>query len=841
MRAARRKTFSVAFASLLMATYAGAETGAAAWLRYAPLDLEAAKSYSGLPAAVVVFGDSAVLHSAQSELLRGLRGMLGRTLREEKTLPAENSIILGTLAALKDLAPEIARRAVLAEDGFLLSAERIRGRDCLIIAAPNDRGVLYGVFAFLSKIARKETLAGLHDLQQPSAPIRWVDQWDNLDGRIERGYAGPSIFFENGAVRADLSRAADYARLLASIGLNGCSINNVNANPQVLEDRFLPQLARVAEAFRPWGVRLSIAVDLSSPQVIGGLDSFDPLDPRVAAWWQKKFADLYRLIPDFAGVVVKADSEGRLGPATYGRSPADAANVIARALKPHRGIVFYRAFVYNHHLDWQNLKNDRARAAYDIFHPLDGKFDDNVIIQIKNGPIDFQVREPVSPLFSGLEKTNAAVEVQVTQEYTGQQRHLCFLPPMWKEVLDFDLHAGPHLTPVKEIVAGKTFHRPTGGYVAVVNVGMDANWLGHPLAIANLYGYGRLAWNPDLDSKSIAEEWTRLTFGNEPLVVSTISNMLLESWPIYESYTGPLGAGTLTDILGSHFGPGIASSERNGWGQWHRADHDGVGMDRTSATGTGYADQYPAPVAKRYEALKTTPDELVLFFHHVPYTYVLHSGKTVIQQIYDAHYDGAERAAGLVAQWQSLRGRIDDERFAATLARLEFQAGHAIVWRDAVCQWFFHTSGVVDERERVGHYPGRFEAEVMQLDGYVPIDVLPGENASGGRAIACPARAEKCSATLSFAGKPGWYELDVQYFDQNNGRSTFRVLLGDQLLDEWVAGDDLPATKPGGDSSTRRRIPGLALRPGDKIRIEGVPDGEERAPLDYVEIASRPD
>jgi alpha-glucuronidase len=841
MRALGLKIVYSVLSLSVLAAYANAETGAAAWLRYAPLDRQSAKNYSALPATVVAFGDSAVLNSAESELIRGLRGMLGRTLREVKNLPAENSIILGTFAALKDLSPEVARRADLREDGFLISVERIRGLDCLVIASPNDRGVLYGVFAFLSKIARNEPLAGLHDLQQPSAPIRWVDQWDNLDGRIERGYAGPSIFFENGAVRADLTRASDYARLLASVGLNGCSINNVNANPRVLEDSFLPQLARVADAFRPWGVRLSIAVDVSSPKVIGGLDTFDPLDPRVADWWQKKFADIYRLIPDFAGVVVKADSEGRLGPATYGRSPADAANVIARALKPRGGIVFYRAFVYNHHLDWQNLKNDRARAAYDIFHPLDGNFDDNVIIQIKNGPIDFQVREPVSPLFSGLEKTNTAIEAQVTQEYTGQQRHLCFLPPMWKETLDFDLHAGPHPTPVKEIVAGTTFHRPTGGYVAVVNVGMDANWLGHPLAMSNLYGYGRLAWNPDLDSKVIAEEWTRLTFGNEPLVVSTITNMLLESWPIYESYTGPLGAGTLTDILGSHFGPGVESSERNGWGQWHRADHEGVGMDRTSASGTGYVDQYPAPVAKMYESLKTTPDELLLFFHHVPYTYVLHSGKTVIQHIYDSHYDGAQRAAGLVVQWQSLRGYIDDERYMATLARLEFQAGHAIVWRDAVCNWFFRTSGVADQRGLVGHYPGRIEAEAMQLDGYVPIDVVPPENASGRKAIACPAPADKCSATFRFAEKPGWYELDVEYFDQNNGRSRFRVLLGDQVLDEWVADDHLPATKPGGDSSTRRRIPGLALRPGDMIRIEGIPDGEERAPLDYVEIESTPD
>jgi len=815
---------------------ARAETGADAWLRYAPLEELAAKMYSDLPVTVVVLGDSPVLNSAKTELLRGVRGMLRRSLREVRSLPQESAIVIGTLSALRGGSPSFHASAELKDDGFLLSTEKFHGVDCLIVSATTERGVLYGVFALLSKIAREESISALHETQQPSAPIRWVDQWDNLDGRIERGYAGPSIFFENGNVRADLTRAGDYARLLASIGINGCAINNVNANPRVLEDSFLPQLARVADVFRPWGVRLSIAVDVSSPKVIGGLDTFDPADPRVAEWWKKKFDQLYALIPDFAGVVVKADSEGRLGPATYGRTPADAANVIAHALAPHHGIVFYRAFVYNHHLDWTNLKNDRARAAYDIFHPLDGKFDDNVIIQIKHGPIDFQVREPVSPLFSGLEKTNEAIELQVTQEYTGQQRHLCFLPTMWKQVLDFDMRAGEGPTPVKDIVAGKTFHRPLGGYVGVVNVGMDENWLAHPLAMANLYGYGRLSWNPNLSAKVIADEWTRLNFGDEPTVVYTVRFMLLASWTVYESYTGPLGAGTLTDILGGHYGPGVESSERNGWGQWHRADHDGVGMDRTVATGTGYVDQYRAPVAKMYESLKSTPASLLLFFHHVPYTYVLPSGKTVIQHIYDSHYEGAELAAGFVRRWKSLKGRVDEERYEEVLRRLEYQAGHAIVWRDAVCNWFFAISGIPDQRGRVGHYPGRIEAEAMQLQGYAPFEVVPRETASGGKAIECVPPAQKCSATFAFDGAAGKYEIDVEYFDQNNGKSKFRVLVGDKEVDEWVADDHLPATKPGGDSSTRRRILGLALRPGDNIRIEGVPDGEEHAALDYIEI-----
>ncbi len=815
-----------------------AETGSEGWLRYARVDATDAEKYNSLPASVVLFGNSSVLESAQSELIRGVRGMLGRTLRIEQVLPRERAIVLGTIDALHDAFPELSGPPALGKDGYWLTAGSSHGFDCLIITAKTDRGVLYGMFALLSKISRNEGIAALNEVQQPSAPLRWVDEWDNLDGSIERGYAGNSIFFEKGAVRADLTRAGDYARLLASVGINGCAVNNVNADPHALETGFLPQLARIADAFRPWGVQIALSVDVSSPKLIGGLDTFDPLDPRGADWWKQKADEIYRQIPDFGGFVVKADSEGRAGPSSYGRTPADAANVIARALQPHGGYLFYRAFVYDRHLDWTKLKNDRARAAYDTFHPLDGKFADNVVIQIKYGPIDFQVREPVSPLFGGLEKTNQAIELQITQEYTGQQRHLCFLIPMWKEMFDFDLHANGNSSPVKDLVSGKTFHRPIGGFVGVANVGLDANWLGHPLAMANLYGFGRLAWNPDLSAQAIAEEWTRLTFGNDPQVVQTIDAMQLASWRIYEDYTGPLGAGTLTNILGPHYGPGIESSERNGWGMWHRDDHVGIGMDRTVATGTGYVGQYSPPVAKMYESVSATPDQLLLFFHHVPYTYVLHSGETVIQYIYDSHYDGAEKASNYILQWQSLKGRVDDQRYADVLARLEYQAGHAIVWRDAVCNWFLRVSGIPDAKGRVGNYPGRVEAESMHLQGYVPSDVVPPEDASGGKAVTCPEQLQRCEASYQFNGAAGWYEIDVEYFDLSSGLSRFRVLVGNQEADEWTADAQLPGMKLSADSSLRHRITGLALRPGDEIRIEGYPDGGERAPLDYVEFST---
>jgi alpha-glucuronidase len=813
----------------------GAETGYEAWLRYAPLEKALARKYDGLPANAIAAGDSLVLRSALQELIRGFQGMLGVTLAGVPRRGGGPAIILGTIKDLRDQGVDLRARGELADEGFWLKSTKLDGFDRLIVAGGTDRGVLYGVFALLSKIAHGEDVASLDEIQQPYAPIRWADQWDNLDGSIERGYAGRSIFFENGNVRDDLTRVRDYARLLASVGVNGCAINNVNANPRALTPDFLPQLARVADVFRPWGIRLSIAVDLGSPKLIGGLDTFDPLDPRSAEWWRKKTDEIYRLIPDFGGFVVKADSEGRLGPSTYHRTPADAANVIARALRPHSGIVFYRAFVYNHHLDWRDPKNDRAKAAYDNFHPLDGQFDDNVIVQIKHGPIDFQAREPVSPLFSALEKTNEAIELQITQEYTGQQRHLCFLDPMWKEVLDFDMHAGADRTPAKDLASGKTFHRPLGGFVGIVNAGLDKNWLAHPLAMANLYAFGRLAWNPDLSPRAIAEEWTRLTFGNDPLVVSTIVDMQLASWPAYESYTGPLGAQTLTDILGSHYGPGIESSEDNGWGQWHRADKEGIGMDRTVATGTGFVGQYREPVARIYESLATTPDELLLFFHHVSYEHVLHSGKTVIQHIYDSHYEGAARVDEFVHQWKTLEGHVDTERYADVLARLEYQAGHAIVWRDAICNYFLSKSGITDTKGRAGHFPNRIEAEAMQLQGYAAVDVAPWENASGGKAIECT-QLQGCSASFSFTGDAGRYALDVVYFDQKNGESQFSVFVGDKLVDHWVANDQLPATRIGSDSSTRRRIDGLELHPGEQIRIEGIPDRDERAALDYLEV-----
>ncbi len=815
------------------------ESGNDGWLRYAAIeDQTIREQFDTLPAVVVLAEPSDVLKAARDELLRGVRGMLGRTLRTAPGLPNESALVLGTANAVYRHLPSIGPAPELGPDGFWIKSVPDEGRMHLIVAGPNDRGVLYGVFALLRKMALHESLDRLDIKESPYASIRFLNHWDNLNGTIERGYAGRSIFWDDGHVVEDLSRVRDYARFMASLGINGCSINNVNADPRVVSAAYLPEVARVADVFRPWGVRLLLSLDFASPRKIGGVETFDPLDPQAIAFWNKTVGDVYRAVPDLAGFVLKADSEGRLGPSEYGRTHADAANAIARALKPHGGLLFYRGFVYNHRMDWRDLSLDRAKAAYDNFHHLDGLFEDNVVIQIKNGPIDFQVREPASSLFGGLAQTCQAIELQITQEYLGQQRHLCFAVPMWKEVLDFDMRVQDAGTPVKTLVSGKTFNRPAGGFVGVSNVGRDTNWMGHLLAMANLYGFGRLAWNPELSSQRIADEWTRQSFGHDPKTVDTIVDMQLKSWATYENYTGSLGIGTLTDIIHVHFGPAPESSEHNGWGQWHRSDETGTGMNRTVATGTGYIGQYAPPVAAMFESLETCPEELLLFMHHVPYTHKLSSGKTVIQHIYDTHYQGAEEAAEFVELWKSLKGRVDEQRFHEVLDRLEYQAGHAVVWRDAVNNWFFKKSGIPDVQGRVGNHPDRFEAEDMKRDGYETIAVEPFEAASGGQAVQVRKGDDRGCVRIRYDGEPGWYDLVVQHYDEDDGISHYTLSIGDQTIDSWQADHQLPTPTRQADShsSTRRRVPGVALRPGDEIRIEGVPDGGERAVIDYVEI-----
>jgi alpha-glucuronidase len=828
----------IAFSLVLLGLLPGPLVSAAqspssdpAWLRYAPIQTHASIS-ARIPAHVRALGTGALEESAAQELALGISSSTA-------ALPDRSSgeTVVGTVDEVRKEFPALPVPHSIAGEGFWLDRTLWHDHPLVVVAGADERGVLYGAFALLRRVATGADLTQLNLRDQPAMPIRWVDEWDNANGAIEHGYGGRSIFFEGGKVRDDLTLAGEYARLLASIGVNGCNVNNVNGAASFLTPEMIQGVARIADAMRPWGVRVAMSVDIASPQKIGGLPTFDPADPTVKAWWAQKVDAIYAAIPDFAGFTVKADSEGQAGPASYGRSPADAANALAAALAPHGGVVLYRAFVYNNHLDYADLKADRARAAYDIFHPLDGQFAPNVVVQIKYGPIDFQAEEPVSPLFAGLEKTSSAVELQITQEYLGQQRHLVYLAPLWKEKLDFDLHAENRNTPVKSIIEGKTFNHPLGGMIGVSNVGRDG-WLGAPLAMANLYAFGRLAWNPDLSAEQIAAEWTKQTINADPIVVATVDKMLMQSWPAYVDYTGFLGTQTLTDITGSHYGPNIESSERNGWGQWHRDDAQGIGMDRTIATGTGFIGQYPPQVAKMYESLATTPDGLLLFFHHVPWTYRLHSGKTVIQYVYDSHYKGAKEAAQLGAEWATLEGKIDPALFTDEQARLAYQAGHAIVWRDALVQYFFKESGIPDALGRAGHFPGRMEAEDARLTGYTVFDVRPWEDASAGRAVMCDQSSAQrsCSAEWTYSGAAGTFNIAVQYFDLQGGVAHFALSLNGSPIALWAADAALPSRRPNGDNSTRMTVRDVKLKPGDVIRVEGTPDGQDPAALDYIEI-----
>jgi alpha-glucuronidase len=863
---------------------ASAQTADQSWLRYP----SSARFIP--PHDIRALGSGSLEQSAVQELKRRLGEATNQALSARAASAEAGQTIVGTVAEFRKVYPQFPLPTDLEPGGYWINWQGFGDQTELIIAGADEPGVLYGVFAFLrppgsGRDPANYSFHGPPFSSHPAFKIRWVDEWDNPDGSIERGYAGRSIFFENGNVREDLALVAEYGRLLASVGINGLNVNNVNAAPQLIDSAHLKQLARIADALHPWGVHLAMSAAIASPQTIGGLSTYDPLDPAVKAWWAAKANEIYTLIPDFAGFTVKADSEGQPGPASFGRTPADAANTLAAALAPHGGVVLYRAFVYNHHLDWRDPKADRARATYDIFHPLDGQFLPNVIVQTKEGPIDFQAREPVSPLFAGLKQTSQAMEVEVTQEYTGQQRHLVYLAPMWKQVLDTDLRAGGESTPVREILDAKSFHQPLGGMVGVAGIGRD-RWLGSPLALANLYAFGRLAWNPNLDPAGIAAEWTKQTIAADPEVVRTVTALLMQSWPAYEAYTGPLGLQTLTDITGSHYGPNIESSERNGWGQWHDADAQGVGKDRSVATGSGYAGQYPPDVAKIYENPATTPDNLLLFFHHVPYTWKLHDGKTVIQYLYDSHYDGASQAAHFVDEWTTLKSRIDSALYEDVRARLEYQAGHAIVWRDAIVQYFLKLSGIPDEKGRAGHYPGRLEAEDARLTGYKVIDVTPWEDASGGKAISCrsttsvvpnqpqsdsgdlkaadqlkserqevsghdfsraasaakstwalaPEGTHPCTAEWTWSGASGHFNIAVQYFDLQGGTAKFTLTVNSQPQATWQADASLPSEHPNGDNSTRHTIRSIGLKPGDTIRVEGTPDGPDPAALDYIEI-----
>ena len=835
--------------SLLLASLIGlavAEDGLAAWLRYARIP--GGKCHrKKLPSAIVTLNatEGLPVYTAGQELAEGISSMFGKklTLEESGTDADVPTVTVGTVGAYSESGGDVEDLPELIEDGYYL---HISGSDVLILGQ-NERGALYGTFQYLARLAQGK-VSDESFASNPDAPVRWVNQWDNLrdggtHGSVERGYGGDSIFFWDGKIRDDLTRAGQYARLLASIGINAVVVNNVNANETILTEENMDGLARIADEFRPYGIQLGLSLNFASPQTLGGLDSFDPLDETVIEWWQGITDSLYERIPDMAGYLVKANSEGQPGPLTYNRTLADGANLFARTLQPHGGIIMFRAFVYDHtslnqDLDW---KADRANAAVQFFDGLDPQFEDNVVIQIKYGPIDFQVREPVSPLFAHMRETGSAIELQITQEYLGQQAHLVYLAPMWKELLDFDLRVDGEDSAVSDIINGKRFNNTLGGYAGVANVGHNTTWLGSHLAMSNLYAYGKLAWDPSSEPVDILEEWIKMTFGHEQEVIDVITEMSMESWPAYENYTGNLGIQTLTDILLGHYGPNPASQDGNPWGQWTRADGDTIGMDRTVLNGTGNAGQYPEEVFEMYENIETTPDNLLLWFHHVPYTQVLKSGKTVIQHFYDAHYAGSAVAQSFVPRWESLKTKIDAERYEHVLFRLVYQAGHSLVWRDSINNFYFNKSGILDEAGRVGNHPHRIEAEDMELDGYRTYLVSPFEAASGSLCIVTADNSTQGTASTKLDVEAGTYNVAVNYYDQAIGNSTWELYLDEELVGKWHGDLEYelgraPSPYIDGHTAARITFKGVQVESGSILRIVGTPDGEEPAPVDYISI-----
>lgn len=572
-----------------------------------------------------------------------------------------------------------------------------------VIEAPDPNGILYGAFELIRQLQLGSNLKELQIDKEPAMPLRMLNHWDNMDGSIERGYSGNSFFFKENEILMN-ERTVCYARLIASAGINAVVINNVNvkdAATWLITNHYFNKLQELSELLASYGIRLFLSLNYAAPVELMELDSADPFEEEVRIWWNNKMREVYEAVPGLGGFLIKADSEGRPGPFTYGRTHADGANMLAEAIEPYNGLIIWRCFVYNCRQDWRDRTTDRARSGYDHFIDLDGTFHDRVILQIKNGPMDFQPREPVHPLLGGLNKTNQILEVQIAQEYTGQQRHVCYLIPMFREILGFRTYIKESGDRVLDLVSGKGLNQTRCGMAAVCNTGNDPNWTGHDLAAANLYGFGRLAYEPQLTAEKIASEWIRLTYGNDPSVLEELLFILLNSWPAYESYTAPLGVGWMVNPS-HHYGPSVDGYEYDRWGTYHRADHKGIGVDR-SHNGTGYAMLYREPNASCYDDPAACPEELLLFFHHMPYTHRLKNGKTILQHIYDSHFEGVELVDEMVRRYERLKNKLPEKVYERTMERLLHQKEHSREWRDQINTYFYRKTGIPDEKGRKIH------------------------------------------------------------------------------------------------------------------------------------------
>ncbi|MBA8681145.1 alpha-glucuronidase [Stenotrophomonas tumulicola] len=671
-------------ASLLVAWPVAAEDGHELWLRYLPLPSAQAQAYRQQLGGVDAPADTPVQRAARDELVRGLQGLLGATAAGAAAV-GQPIVQVGTPASSPRIAALHLPLQDLGEEGYLIRHLQQGGQGGIVVAANSDVGTLHGVFHLLRLVQTTQPLADVDLRQSPKIQRRVLNHWDNLDRSVERGYAGQSLWDWQKLPGWLDPRYTDYARANASIGINGTVLNNVNANALSLTPMYLEKAAALASVMRPYGIRVYLSARFSAPIEIGGLPTADPLDPAVQRWWKDKVDEIYRYIPDFGGLLVKANSEGQPGPQDYGRSHAAGANMLADALAPHDGIVMWRAFVYSH-----ETSPDRAKQAYDEFVPLDGSFRDNVLVQVKNGAIDFQPREPFHPLFGAMPKTPLMMEFQITKEYLGFATHLAYLGPMYEETLRADTYVQGKGSTVARVVDGSLQKSRLTGMAGVANIGSDRNWSGSQFDQANWYAFGRLAWDPMDDAGRIAEEWLRMTFSNDPAFVAPALAMMMRSHEAVVDYMTPLG---LAHLMGRshHYGPAPwdAGSERPDWDPvyYHRAGADGIGFDR-SAGGSDAVGQYAAPLARQYGNLATVPEQYLLWFHHVRWDHRMASGRTLWDELVIRYGHGVDEVAAMRGTWDGLAAYVDPERHREVAAFLAIQQDEAQWWRDACVAYF---------------------------------------------------------------------------------------------------------------------------------------------------------
>lgn len=669
------------------------EDGYELWLRYRLIEDAALREhYRGFLQRVVIGAGSATLHAAQAELELALPKLLGChiSFSNVMTYGEPGVLFCGRLDQASSTVVGDVTEAELGDEGFIIRSLNESG---LAILARSDIGVLYGVYHLLRHLQTHQALDALNTMVIPRTRLRMLNHWDNLDGTIERGYAGFSIWDWHKLPYYVDPRYRDYARANASLGINAASLTNVNASSLILQEAYLHKLAAIADVFRPYGIRLYLTARFNAPMTLGGLKTADPLDAEVAAWWRRKVSEIYAVLPDFGGFVVKANSEGEPGPHDYGRTHADGANMLADALAPHGGMVNWRAFVYD-----PNEPEDRAKQANTQLAPLDGLFRENVVLQVKNGPIDFQPREPYHPLFGAMPKTPLLVEFQVTQEYLGCATHLVYLAPLFKETLDADTYCNGPGSTVAQVVDGSLDGHTVNGMAAVSNIGTDRNWCGHPFAAANWYAFGRLAWDHTLTPEQIADEWLRMTFSQSPTFLAKARNMMMQSREAVVEYMMPLGLHHLFEV-GHHYGPGpwidVADVGRADWSAvyYHQADREGIGFDRTR-TGSDAVSLYHSPYREELENLETCPENLLLWFHRVRWLHRMKSGRTLWDELCFMYNRGVARVRQMQADWESLISFVDSARFQHVEALLKVQEREACWWRDACLLYFQTFSGL---------------------------------------------------------------------------------------------------------------------------------------------------